>query len=379
MVLIVFTIAVAAPLIAEIPLGFRVPVMVLETVLGIVIGPHVLGLAQHEGILATMGTYGMAASLFMAGMDLDFDRVRGRPLSLAASGWAFSLALGFAVVGILYAIPIVHAPIMVMLALSTTALGSLLPVLRDVGRLDTRFGHLFLAAGTVGELGPIVLMSLWLSRQYTTWQEIGLLLGFLAIVFLATAIGLRVRPAKVVALLGRTMHSSTQLPVRLSLLLLAAFFVLAEEFGLEHILGSLAAGMVVGLASRGEAGKPFREKIEAVCYGWFFPFFFVGTGIKFDLAALLQSTRTMLLVPAFLVLFLFVRGTPVLLYRNDLVQEARLPFALFTAVPSLSLVIVVTELGVRAGSIGSDIAAALVGAAVLSVLLFPTLAGFLLS
>ncbi|MDS4069776.1 MAG: cation:proton antiporter [Candidatus Competibacter sp.] len=371
-------VAVTAPLLAEIPIGFRVPVAVFEVVLGIVIGPQGLGLVPFEGFIASMFAFGMAASLFMAGMELDFERIRGRPLSLALGGWILSVGLGLAAAGLLYALPVVHAPFMVAFALTTTALGTLLPVLRDSGQIGTPFGRLFLAAGTVGEVGPIVAISLALSREYGTWQELGLLLAFLAVVFLAAAIGLGVRPPRVLALLDRTMKSSTQLPVRVALLILAAFFVLSEDFGLENILGAFAAGMVVGLATRGEAGAPLREKIDAVCFGWFMPFFFVGMGVKFNLDALARSATTLLLVPVFAALFLLARGLPVLLYRHDLARGERLPFALFAAVPSLSLVVVITEIGLRTHVMNPEIAAALVGAGVLAVLLFPTLAGVLL-
>jgi Kef-type K+ transport system membrane component KefB len=122
-----------------------------------------------------------------------------------------------------------------------------------------------------------------------------------------------------------------------------------------------------------------REKIDAVFFGWFMPFFFVGTGLKFDVGALVQSLPTMLLVPAFLALFLLVRGAPVFLYRNDLAPKERMPFALFAAVASLSMVVVITEIGGRARNMSPEIAAALVGATMLSVLLFPTIAGVLLS
>jgi Kef-type K+ transport system membrane component KefB len=254
-VLWVMVAAVAAPLLAEIPVGFRLPVVVLEVVLGILIGPHALGLVRIDEFLVRMRTIGMAASLFMAGMEIDFKRIRGRPLSLAVRGWGLSLALGLAAAGLLSALPLVHAPIMITLALTTTALGTLLPVLRDAGQLDTPFGRLFLAAGTVGEVGPIVAISLALSKEYSEWQEIALLLAFLTVVFLAAAVGLGVRPPKVLTLLRRTMSSSTQLPVRVALLILAAFFVMAEEFGLENILGAFAAGMVVGLATRGEGAS----------------------------------------------------------------------------------------------------------------------------
>ena len=135
----------------------------------------------------------------------------------------------------------------------------------------------------MGEVGPIVAMSLLLSQRYSTWQEIGFLVVFLAIVGVAVAVGAGARPPKVLAFLSRQMHASTQLPVRISLLMLAALFVLAEEFGFESIFGAFAAGMIVGLATRGDDGKPMREKIDAVSFGWFYPFFFVGTGVKFDI------------------------------------------------------------------------------------------------
>jgi len=375
----VFVAAVAAPLLGEIPVGFRVPVVVLEIVLGIIIGPHVMGLVQFEGFLITMFTFGMATTLFMAGMELDFKEIKGRPLSLAAGGWIGSALLGITFVGLLHIIPKVQAPLMVTLALCTTGLGVLVPIFRDTGQLMTPFGRLFMAAGTIGEVGPIIAMSLLLSQQYSTWQEAGFLLAFLAIVGAAIVIGIRARPPKVGELLSRHMHASTQLPVRITLLMLSALFLLAEQFGFESIFGAFAAGMVVGQATRGETGKPLRERVEAVTFGWFYPFFFVGTGIKFDVAALGRDLTTMLLVPAFAVLFLVIRGAPVFLYRGTIAKTQRLPFALSCAVPSLSIIVVITEIGTRAKSMNPDVAAALIGAALLSVLLFPTLAGVLLS
>jgi Kef-type K+ transport system membrane component KefB len=371
--------AVVAPLLAEIPLGFNLPTVVIEVVLGIVIGPHALKLVQFDGFVVIMFTLGMAMTLFTAGMELDFSAIKGRPLWLAAGGWIVSALMGITIVGLLHLIPQVDAPLMVTLALCTSGLGVLVPVFRDSGQLETAFGRLIMAAGTLGEVGPIIAMSLLLSRQYSTWQEMGFLLAFLAIVGVVIVVGIGARPPKVLALLSRHMHRSTQLPVRISLLMLAALFLLAEQFGFESILGAFAAGMVLGQATRGEDGKPLREKIEAVSFGWFYPFFFVGTGIKFDIAALGRNLTTMLLVPAFTVLFLIIRGVPVFLYRGHIERTQRLPFALSLAVPSLSMIVVITEIGVRAKTMNSDVAAALIGAALLAVLLFPTIAGVLLS
>ena len=370
--------AVAAPLLAEIPVGFRVPVVVLEVLLGILIGPHVLGLVHFDGFVAAMFTFGMATTLFMAGMELEFNAIKGRPLSLAVGGWVLSVLLGIAVVGLLHVIPQVHAPLMVTLALCTTGLGVLIPVFRDSGQLGTAFGRLIAATGTLGEVGPIVAMSLLLSQGYSTWQEVGFLVVFLAILGAAIAIGLGARPPRLLAFLGRQMHASTQLPVRISLLILAALFVLAEEFGFEGIFGAFAAGMIVGQATSGEEGKALRAKLDAVCFGWFYPFFFVGTGVKFDIPAVTRDLTTMLLVPTFVVLLLVIRGAPVFLYRNAIARAQLLPFALSSAVPSLSIIVVITEIGSRAKAMSPDVAAALVGAALLAVLLFPTIAGVLL-
>jgi Kef-type K+ transport system membrane component KefB len=375
----ILLVAVVAPLLGDIPLGFNVPTVVMEVLLGIVIGPHVLNWVQFDGFVVTMFTIGMAATLFMAGMELEFSAVKGRPLALAAGGWAVSVIVGITIVGLLHVIPQVRAPLLVTLALCTTGLGVLVPVFRDSGQLDTAFGRLFMAAGTLGEVGPIIGMSLLLSQQYSTWQEMGFLLAFLAIVGVVITVGLDARPPKVLALLSRHMHRSTQLPVRISLLMLAALFLLAEQFGFDSIFGAFAAGMVIGQATRGENGKPLREKIEAVSFGWFYPFFFVGTGIKFDITALGRDLTTMLLVPAFTILFLVIRGAPVLLYRGNIARPQRLPFALSSAVPSLSIIVVITEIGVRAKTMNTDVAAALIGAALLAVLLFPTIAGLMLS
>src|SRR5277367_5500661 len=369
--------AVLGPLLAEIPIGFRLPAVVLEILLGISIGSHGLALVQFDGFVETMFTIGMAMTLFMGGMELDFGEIKGRPLALAVGGWTVSLLLGVIVVVLLHAIPHVRAPLMVTLAICTTGIGVLVPMFRDSGQLGTVFGRFVLAAGTLGEIGPIVAMSLLLSQHYSTWQEGGFLVVFLVVVGIAIVLGIRARPPMVMAILSRHMHKSTQLPVRISLLILAALLWVAGKFGFESILGAFAAGMILGQALRGIDGKVLREKLETVSFAWFYPFFFVETGIKCNILALGQDLTTMLLVPTFAFLFLLIRGAPVFLYRRQMSGPLRLPFILSSAVPSLSIIVVITEIGMRAKSMKPDVAAALLGAALLSSLLFPTVTGIL--
>lgn len=376
-ILFIMLVAVLAPLLAEIPSRLRLPVVVLEVVLGIVVGPQLLGLVEPTDFTNVMFKSGMAAVLFMAGMEVDFERVRGAPLVLALRGWVISLTIAFVAVAALHVVPEVHAPLMVVIAMATTGLSVILPRLRDSGQLETSGGRMLFAAGVVGEVGPILAVSLALSTRYSTWQEAGYLVAFIAVIAVVAAIGMGARPPKLLALLSRTMESSTQLPVRLSMLLLAATFAASEVLGFEGILGAFAAGMVVGLATRGEAGRDFRMKIDAVCFGWLTPFFFVGTGVLFEADAVLAKPINALLVPALVLLFLLVRGLPTLLYGHHLRREDRVAFALNAAIPSIGLVIVITHVGIRGGVMHPDTAHALVGAALLATLVFPIAASFI--
>ena len=375
----ILAVAVLAPLLAEIPTPFRVPIVVLEVLLGVVIGPHVLNLVSFDGFVATMFDFGMAASLFMGGMELDFADIKGRPILLAAGGWTLSILLSVTIIGLLHAIPHMHTPWVVAIALCTTGLGVVAPGFRDSGLLETAFGRFVLAAGTLGEVGPIVAMSLFLSEQYTAWQEGVLLLIFLVIIAAALAIGVGARPPKALEILRRHMNKSTQLPVRISLFVLTGLLVLAQTFGFENFTGAFAAGTILGASTRGERGGVLREKMGTLSFGWFYPFFFVGAGIQFDLGALGHDLPTMLLVPAIAVLFLVVRGIPALLYRGSVDAAHVLPFAFSSAVPSLTIILVIAQTGVRAKSMTPDVAAAVIAAAMLSILVFPTIAGSLLA
>jgi Kef-type K+ transport system membrane component KefB len=169
------------------------------------------------------------------------------------------------------------------------------------------------------------------------------------------------------------MHTSAQLPVRVAILVLAGLVIVARNFGLDAILGALAAGVVVALASPGEHGKALAHKLEGIGFGFFVPIFFVTTGLRYDLHALLSSTRALLLLPMFLVLFLVVRGLPALLVRRDLDMRSRIALGLLSAT-QLPLVVAIVEIGVRSRRLNLESAASLVGAGMLSVLLFPIVA-----
>ena len=278
-------------------------------------------------------------------------------------------------VAALYKTGFVHAPLMVAIALTTTAIGTLLPILRDAGELATPFGRFILAAGAIGELGPIMLMSLVLTQDQNRWTQTGFMLAFVALSGLAIGVALRVRTPRALAFLARRMHASSQLPVRICILLLVGLVTLAESFGLDVILGAFAAGLIVTLVNRTqrEREETLRHKLDAIGFGFLVPIFFVTSGLKFDASLLFESWNAALKLPLFLALFLVVRGAPALLYRRDLPREDLLPLALYSST-ALPLVVAITELGVATGRMLPENSAALVGAAMLSVLVFPLVA-----
>ena len=373
-ILVVVTVAVLAPLLADLSRRAKMPIVVVEIFLGIIVGPQVLGLADTDSFIEALSTFGLAFLFFLAGMEIDFERIRGAAARDGVVGWGISLGLGFAIALVLYLTGVVHATILVGLALSTTALGTLMPMLRDAGVLDQRFGTFVVGAGAAGEFGPVVIVSMILAFDADEPLRALLLFVFAAIVVVATLVALRARPARVVRLVETTMGTSGQLAVRLSVLLIVALAVLASEFGLDVILGAFAAGIVVGIVIRGTESHEFLGKLDAVGFGFLIPVFFIATGMDYDLDALFSNPASLALVPGFTLLFLFTRGVPaMLLYRNRLPLGDRVSLALFSAA-ALPLLVAITQIGLDTHTMRTEVAVSLVGAGMLSVLVYPLLA-----
>ena len=370
---VVAAVAAAAPFVVDLPLRVRVPVVVVEIVLGIVVGPQVLGITHQDALIEFLGQFGLTFLFFMAGLEIDFDRIRGRPIELAGAGWAMSAVLGLLAAGVLHVTGIVVSELLVGVAVSTTALGALVPILRDSGALQTRFGGYVVAAGAVGEFGPIVLFSLLLTRDADRPVVALLLIAFTLIAIGGAVAGARL-PERALHRLARTMHSTGQLPMRLALFIMLGLVYLARELDQELILGAFAAGIVVGLASRGAEAEPLKVKLEGMGFGFLIPIFFISSGLTFDLDAVLSTTGGLVRVPLFLALFLICRGAPaLLLYRGALDRGRRISLAFFSAT-GLPIIVAITQLGVATGRMRSETAAALVAAGMLSVFAYPLLA-----
>jgi Kef-type K+ transport system membrane component KefB len=366
---VVATFAVAGTLSALVTgRGLLLPTVVVELLLGVVIGPQVLGLEVSEFIEFFAGL-GLGMLFFFAGYEIDLRRIAGRPLRLAAIGWAISLALAYAIGGVLAAAGIVLSLLYTGSAMATTAIGTLIPILSDSGELKTRFGTYLLAAGAVGEFGPILLVTLILSTGNAI-HHAAILIAFVALAVAVAVIAVR-SAERTLPLFERTMEKSSQLVVRWIVVLVFALALLASELGLDLLLGGFAAGLITRQVLKTQEVPAFDSKLSAVAFGFFIPFFFVVSGMQLDVDALFASPSGVVKLFMFFGLFLVVRGTPaLLLYRDILDRRARLALA-FLCSTQLPLVLAITTLAQDQGDMRSSTAAALVGAAVLSTLIYP--------
>jgi Kef-type K+ transport system membrane component KefB len=371
--LIVVAVAFLSPFLLGLAPRLRLPSVVFEIVAGIVIGPSVLGWVEVDQTIEVLALVGLAFLLFLAGLEIEFGELRGTLLRLAALGWVLSFGLAVLAGLLLSATGLVETPLLVAIILSATSLGVIVPVLKDVGELDTRFGQLVLAAASIADFGGVILLSLFFTGESgpaSTAVLLSAFLGLLAVTFVAIRAAERSR--RVEDDLLRLQDSSAQIRVRAAMLLMIAFVALAEGLGLELILGSFAAGGLLGLLDRDRrlTHPNFRTKLEAMGFGLFIPVFFVTSGLRFDLDALLDDSANLAMVPIFLAALAVVRGLPALIYRS-FVGGRRAVIAGVLQATSLPFIVAATAIGMELGAIDAAESSALIAAGLLSVLVFP--------
>jgi Kef-type K+ transport system membrane component KefB len=380
-VLVVAVIALAAPLLVQLAPPLRLPAVVLEIVLGIVVGPSGFDWVEVDVPTDVLGLFGLGFLLFLAGLEIDPRRLRG---AAARVGLALLVSLGLALI-VGFGVELVRettSPLFVGIALVSTSLGLVVPVLRDAGQTETELGQLVLAGASAGEFGAIVLVSLFFSQEASSTEATVFLLAAFALlaVIMGLALSRAGRSIRVSGTLLRLEETTAQLGVRFAVVLLAVFFVLAADLGLETILGAFVAGALLRVVDRDEhlIHERFRAKVEAIGYGFLVPVFFVSSGLKFDADALFAEPEHFALVPAFLVALLIVRGLPALLYR-PLVGTRRAVAAGLLQATSLTFLVVAAHLGRELEVFDAAAASALLAAGLLSVVLFPPVALALLS
>ena len=366
---VVVVVAALAPIVVGLMPGrLRLPQVVLLLVAGILVGPSVAGWAEPDPV-SLFSSVGLGFLFLLAGYELDPALLRERAGLLAATSWLVSLVAAVALLGGLYAAGWVHSPVVVAIALTTTALGTLLPILRDNDMLSGRFGRYVFAAGAVGELGPIVAMALFLGTRGSLVEAITLVV-FLVIAYVIALLPGQVRTTRIGQIILGGEHSTSQTTLRLSIALLFVFLLAASDMGFDNVLGAFVAGMVLRRWSPGHIDL-LEAKLDAVGYGFFIPIFFVYSGITLDIEAIIANPAPMLIF--FGVMFV-VRGLPALFwYRRELPRIERVQLVFITAT-ALPLLVALTAVGVANGTMTTATQAGVIGAGVLSVLVFPLVA-----
>src|SRR5437016_7942923 len=317
--LVVAAIAVGAPLLVGLFPRIRVPAVVFEIVAGIVVGPNGLGWVKIDLPVQILALMGLAFLLLLAGLEIDLDRLRGHLLRLAGMGFLVTLALGLVAGGVFGVAGYTRSPLLVAITLSATSLGLIVPVLKDAGQAETELGQLVIAGSSVADFGAVILLTLFFSGESSGLGEKLVLFGGFGLLVVVAALALTRlnRSMRLEGVLVRLQDTTAEIRVRIAVLLLVAFVALAERLGLETILGAFIAGALLSLVDKDTSTHPhFRLKLEAIGYGFVVPVFFVASGLRFDLDALVGSPSAFARVPLFLLALLVVRGTPALLYRR---------------------------------------------------------------
>ena len=375
--LIVVVVAFVAPLVLGFFPRLRLPAIVLEIVLGIVIGPSGLGWVQVDLPIQILALIGLAFLLFLAGLEIDVERLRGRVLRLTALAFVISFAIGIVVGLVLHAGGFIKSPLFIAIVLVSTSLGVIVPVLKDSGNISSDFGQLVIAAASIADFGAIILLSLFFSAKGSTDIAGKLILlaifGALVVVIGVVIAGLE-RFRGISGVLQRLQDTTAQIRVRGAFVLLIGFVALAENVGLEVILGAFAAGALLSLIDRDRqmTHPEFRVKLEAAGFGIFIPVFFVTTGLHFNLDALFASAGTVAHIPLFLLALLLVRGLPALVYGRLLGRQKAIVAGILQAT-SLPFIVAAAQIGMDIGVVSEANGAALIAAGLLSVIIFPAL------
>lgn len=364
---VIAAIAAFVPLVVGL---FRIKVaeVVLLLGAGIVFGPEVLGWITVDDSIDLLSELGLGLLFFLAGMELEGRAVRGQSGRLAALGWFASLAVASFLAIVMTATGKIEDTVGVAIALTSTALGTLLPILRDRGELGTRFGTMFMGAGAWGELGPIIAIAVLLGTQ-SSFVAILSLIGFGVVAFILATLPSKLAGDRVRAVLERGHHTSSQTALRFTLLLLILLLSLAGTFGLDVVLGAFVAGIIVRRFSPPSEESTLQVRIEAIGFGFFIPLFFVVSGANLDIRSIIENPAPMI---RFFVYILLARGlVQYVLYRRALPdRRERARFSLLVAT-GLPIIVAITSIEVEAGVMRPENAAALVGAGALTVLVFP--------
>ncbi|GAB4429779.1 MAG: monovalent cation:proton antiporter family protein [Anaerolineae bacterium] len=381
--LLITGLAAFVPLLASRFRRFRIPVVVGEILAGMIVGKSGLDLIEPSQALEFLTIFGFTYLMFISGLEVDFGVLiassgggggRNRlsnPIWLGVAVFALTIFVAFLASEALLWFGLIHEPFIIALILSTTSLGIVVPVLKERGMMNSRYGQSLLMSALVADFGTLVLITIDVAILSQ-----GLTFEVLLVLLLLVAFGVAVQLGKMVAgipglprLLEELSHATAQIKVRGAVALMVAFIVLSEWLGSEIILGAFLAGAAISLLA-GRESSQLQVKMDAIGFGFFIPIFFIMVGVQFDLPALLSSPQGLLLVPILLVIAYAIKFAAALLYRYTFSwRETFAAGALLSA--RLSLIIAAAAIALDLGIIDEAFNADIILVAIITCTLSP--------
>lgn len=370
--------AVLAPFLNRWPLLARTPIVAIELLLGVMIGPSFANLLSSDETITFLKELGLVFLFFQAGFEIKHYQI-GRPeLRLGAVAWLISFICALVFSSLLWASGLIGAPFLVAIILPTTAFGILIPVLKQSGDLESALGRFVLGSAAVGELAPLILASIALAHEKHHFHQALLSLMFLGIAAGSIYLLVKFRSETHIAQMAKWLGAGGVLPFRVAMFILLGFVSLADSFGMETVVGAYAAGMAIAMLAGAAGDETLEDRLGSIGSGFFVPLFFVVSGVTFNLPLLVSSPSSIFQFFIFCLIFICIRLAPLCLYQRQLPQRDVLAQGLLSST-TLPLVVAITYLGAQSGQIHQETATALVGAAIMTVTAFPTFAFWLRS
>lgn len=369
-------VAAASPIVAKLIPNKLVPETVFLLIAGAVLGPHMIGAVELTDSVGLLSDLGLGFLFLLAGYEINPKSLTGSQGKRGFVTWLVSIALAFAIViaaGLMKTNEL--EAVAVAIALTTTALGTLMPIMKERELTGTRVGESILAYGTWGELCPVLAMALLLSAR-AEWQTMLILVVFVVIAVLTAVVPAKAKKAghRVFRFLSENADGTSQTMMRVVVLLLVGLVAVAAVFDLDIVLGAFAAGFVLRyIIPEGDHG--LEHKLDGVAYGFLIPIFFVVSGAKIDLMAVFAQP---VMLVGFIVLLLLVRTVPIFVSLSthaetrDISTHNRLTIALYCTT-ALPIIVAVTSVAVSAGAMPQETASVLVAAGAITVFLMPLL------
>lgn len=370
-------VAALAPFAASLVPGRAIPEVVFLVFAGALLGPYGADVIRTSGgALSLVSELGMAFLFLMAGYEIKPSELVGTMGRHASICWGISLAAAIALVSLTgFSRFTGMAGIAFAIMLTTTAYGTLAPIMRARDLTNTSVGRAVTAYGATGEVLPVIAVALMLSTRSLLVTVVVLVVFMLVCVRIAhlststARIGARFRD-----FVRSSAGASTQTPLRLVVLLLVFLLFLAEVAGFDSVLGAFAAGFVLRVFFP-DGSDELETRLEAIGNGFLIPAFFVISGAGIDLSAALADPGLLFL---FIGLLIAVRGVSVAIsLRVNPETRTMEPQERFVTtaycVMALPLVVAITQIVVDAGAMTSQDASVLVTAGAITVLVVPVL------